>query len=98
MLLPRPRFMAFTLSMAMGCMVIRPGSAQSLICGNAQYHFPFSLYLGGVMLLHLTGVAAALITKLIGSTNIWVPLSFAGISLVHLLWVLGVTYSKSPGT
>jgi len=79
----------------MGYMGIRPGSAQSLICGNAQYHCPFSLHLGGLMSLHLTGVAAALITMLIGSTNIWVPLSFAGISLVPLVWVLGVT--KSPG-
>jgi hypothetical protein len=88
MLLPRLRIMTFTLSMAMGCIGICPGSAQSL---NAQYNCPFSLYLGGVMLLHLTGVAAALVTKLIGSTNIWVPLSFARISLVQLVGVLGVT-------
>jgi hypothetical protein len=69
MLLPKPRFMTFTSSMAMAFMGICPGSAQSLICGNAQYHHPFNIYLGGAMSLHLTGAAAALITKLIGSTN-----------------------------
>jgi hypothetical protein len=44
-------------SMAMGFMGILPGSAQSLISGNAQYHRQFSLHLGGAMLLHLTGAA-----------------------------------------
>jgi hypothetical protein len=45
-----------------------------------------------------------LITKLIGSKNTFVPLSFAGISLVQLVWVLGststawhlVTYTVAP--
>jgi hypothetical protein len=50
-------------------MGILPGSAQSLISGNAQYHRPFSLHLSGVMLLHLTSAGVALITKLIGSAN-----------------------------
>ncbi len=36
-------------------------------------------------MLHLTGAAAALITKLIGSTNTFVPLRIAGISLVQLV-------------
>ncbi len=73
MLLPRPRFMTFTMSMAMGFTGIRPGWALSLICGNAQYHHPFSLHLEGVMSLHLTAAAASLVTKLIRSTNTWVP-------------------------
>ncbi len=34
-----------TSSMAMGFMRILPGSAQSLISGNVQYHHPFSLHL-----------------------------------------------------
>jgi hypothetical protein len=52
--------------------------------------------------LHLTG--AALITKLIGSTNTFVPLRIAGISLVQLVWLFGstsaawhrVTYTVAP--
>jgi hypothetical protein len=72
-------------SMAMGFMGIFPGSAQSLISGKAQYHRPFSLHLGGATSLHLTGAAAALMTKLIGSTNTFVPLRIAGISLVQLV-------------
>jgi hypothetical protein len=55
--------MTFTSSMAMDFTGIRPGSAQSLIYGNVQYHRPFSLHLGGAMLLHLTGATAALIMK-----------------------------------
>ncbi len=43
------------------------------------------------MSLHLTGAAAALITKLIGSMNTSVLLYSAGISLVQLVCVLGVT-------
>jgi hypothetical protein len=43
------------------------------------------------MSLHLTGAAAALITKLSGSANMFVPLRIAGISLVQLVWVLGST-------
>jgi hypothetical protein len=35
--------------------------------------------------LHLTGAAAALMTKLIGSTNTFVQLRIAGISLVQLV-------------
>jgi hypothetical protein len=76
-------------SMAMGYMGILPGSAQSLISGNAQYHRPFSLHLGGAMLLHITGATPTLITKLIGLTNTFVPLRIARISLVQLVWVLG---------
>ena len=41
--------------------------------------------------MHLTGAAAALMTKLIGSTNTSVPFSTAGISLVQLVCVLGTT-------
>jgi hypothetical protein len=82
MLLPRPRFMTLKSSMAMDFTGIRPGSAQPLICGNPQYHRSFSLHLGGWMSLHLTGAAAALITKLIGYRNTWVSLSSAGISSV----------------
>jgi hypothetical protein len=51
--------------MAIGFMGIFPGSAQSLISGNVQYHRPFNLHLGDAMSLHLTGDAAALIRKLI---------------------------------
>ena len=71
-------------SMAMGFMGILPGSAQSLISGNVQYN----LHLGGATSWHLTGAAAALITNLIGSTNTFVLLRIAGISLVQLVWVL----------
>ncbi len=45
------------------------------------------------MSLHLTGAATALITKLIGSMNKSVLLYSAGISLVQLVCVLGVTYT-----
>ncbi len=83
--------MTLILSMLMGFMGILPGSAQSLISGNAQYHRPFSLHLGGAMLLHLTVASVALITKLIESANTFVPLRIAGISLVQLVWVLGST-------
>jgi hypothetical protein len=92
--------------MAMGFMGILPSSAQSLIFVNAQYHRPFNLHLGGAiaMSLHVTGAAGALITKLIGSTNMFVALRIAGISLVQLVWVLGstsvawhlVTYTVAP--
>ncbi len=64
----------------MGFMGILPGSAQSLISRNMQYHRPFSLHLGGAMLLHLINAGVALITKLIGSANTFVPLRIAGIS------------------
>ncbi len=40
-------------------------------------------------MLHLTGAAPALITKLIRLTNMFVPLRIAGISLVQLVWILG---------
>jgi hypothetical protein len=40
--------------MPMVFMGIFPGSAQSLISGNAQYHRLFNLHHGGAMLLHLT--------------------------------------------
>ncbi len=54
--------------------------------------------------MHLTGAAADLMTKLIGSTNTSVPFSTAGISLVQLVCVLGntsaawhrVTYTVAP--
>jgi hypothetical protein len=85
MLLPSPRFITWMSSMAMGFMGIFPGLAQSLISGKAQYHRPFNLHLGGATSLHLTGAAAALMTKLIGSTNTFVPLRIAGISLVQLV-------------
>jgi hypothetical protein len=91
MLLPRPRFMTFTLLIAIGYTEICPGSAQSRICGKAHCHLPFNLHLWGAMSLHLIGAATALITKLIGSTNTWVMLSSAGILLVQLVLVLGVT-------
>ncbi len=83
------RFMTLMSSMAMGFMGILHGSARSLISGNAQYRCPFNLHLGGAMSLHLIGVAAALVTKLIRSTNMFVPLRIPGISLVQLVWVLG---------
>jgi hypothetical protein len=91
-------------SMAMGFMGILPDSAQSLIFGNAQYHRPFNLHLSGAMSLHLTCAAVALITKLIGLTNTFVPLRIAGIALIQLVWVLGstsvawhlVTYTVAP--
>jgi hypothetical protein len=69
----------------MGFMGILSGSAQSLNSGNAQYHCPFNLHLWGATSLHLTGAAAALITKLIGSMNTLIPLRIAGISLVQLV-------------
>jgi hypothetical protein len=72
-------------SMAMGFMGIFPGSAQSLISEKAQYHPPFNLHLGGATLLHLTSAAAALMKKLIGSTNTFVPFRIAGISMVQLV-------------
>jgi hypothetical protein len=71
--------MTFTSSLAMGFMGICLGSAQSLICGNAQYHSPFSLHLEGGMSLNFTGAVTAL--------------NMAEISLVQLVWVLGVTLS-----
>ncbi len=43
------------------------------------------------MSLHLTGEAAALITKLIGSTNRLVLLTVTGISLVQFACIRGVT-------
>jgi hypothetical protein len=81
MLLPKPRFITFTSSMAMGFMGILPGSAQahSVSISEEQCH---CLYLRGAMSLHLT--SAALITKLIGST-LWRDL------IGEVVWVLGVT-------
>ncbi len=98
------KYFSLMSSMAMGFMGILLGSAQSLISGNAQYHRPFNVHLGGATSLHLTGAAATLITKLIESTNTFVPLRIAGISLVQLVWVLGstsaarhlVTYTVEP--
>ena len=43
------------------------------------------------MSLHLTGEAAALITKLMGSTNRLVLLTVTGISLVQFVCIRGVT-------
>jgi hypothetical protein len=77
--------MTLTSSMAMGFMGIFPGLAQSLISGKVQYHRPLNLHLGGATSLHLTGAAAALMTKLIGSTNTFVPFRIAGILLVQLV-------------
>ncbi len=45
------------------------------------------------MSLHLTGDAAALITKLIGSTNRLVLLTVKGISLVQFTCIGGVTFT-----
>ncbi len=56
---------------------------QSPKAGKLQYLFPPNFHRGGAMLLHLTEEATVFITRLMGSTKIYVALKVTGISLVH---------------
>ncbi|MFN9945017.1 MAG: hypothetical protein ACK56I_36670, partial [bacterium] len=63
-----------------------------------------SFHLGGAMSLHLTGAAAVLMTRLMGSTKTSVSLNVTGISLVQSVCWRGttstgwhfVTYTVAP--